>query len=140
MEMLCISCQLVIAVCTLLYLFSLQQSIEQGREGEEQEHHRRREIALGFLSLGFTVAVLAVMVIGTARLVRGARATWLRLSGRHDSILSAISATTQPFGPTSYGSVVPEVGGCEVGEVGPQWGKQGSRMFRNRIPRYLLSK
>ena len=120
MEMLQISCQLVIAVCMLVYLFSLQQSIGQGREGEKHEQHRRRETALGFLSLGFTVAVLAVMVIGTAKLLRGARATWLRLTGRHDSILSAISAMTRPFGTKSYGGAVPEVAGCEVGEVGPQ--------------------
>ena len=69
--MLCIACELVVAVCTLVHLFNLQQAVDSA--GALVVEHRSREIAFGFLSLGFTVAVLAVMTIGVDKLVRSGR-------------------------------------------------------------------
>ena len=71
MVIVCILRELVIAVCTLVFLFNLQQAVDSGREGLVQ--HKRREMALGFLSLAFTVVVLAVTVVGTDKLARGAQ-------------------------------------------------------------------
>ena len=79
--MLCILCELVIAACTLVFLFSLQQATYDGREGAVE--HTRREMALGFLSLAFTAAVLLVMVIGTEKLTRVTRTVWTRVNASH---------------------------------------------------------
>ena len=70
MEIVCILCELVITVCTLLFLFSMQQSVDSSREGFIQ--HRRREMALGFLSLAFTEGMLVVTMVGVDRLTQGA--------------------------------------------------------------------
>ena len=60
MDMLCIVCELVVAVCTLVYLFNLQQTVD-GENGGSLEH-RSREMTLGFMSLGFTVATLLSLI------------------------------------------------------------------------------
>ena len=80
-EMLCILCELVIAACTLVFLFNLQQAMQSGREGAVE--HTRRDMALGFLSLAFTAAVLLVMVIGTEKLTRVTRTAWTRVNASH---------------------------------------------------------
>ena len=72
MVIVCILRELVIAVCTLVFLFNLQQAVDSGRE-EGFVQHKRRETALVFLSLAFTVAVLVVTVVGTEKLAQGAR-------------------------------------------------------------------
>ena len=79
MDMMCIVCELGVVVCTLVHLFNLRATIHSGREGLTE--HRSREIALGFLSLGFTSAVLVVMAIGTERILRTGRTVWARVSG-----------------------------------------------------------
>ena len=71
MEILCIVCELVISVCTLVYLFSLQKTADSTREGLVQQ--RPRDLALGFTSLVISLVVLAVMVIGIDKLTRGAK-------------------------------------------------------------------
>ena len=73
-DLLCISCELVVAVCTLLYLFNLQQARDGGQEIPID--HISRETALGFLSLSFTVATLVVMAIGIEKVVRSGRTAW----------------------------------------------------------------
>lgn len=70
MDILCIVCELVISVCTLVYLFSLQKTADNSREGFVQ--HRQREVALGFMSLVISLVVLAILVIGIEKLTRGA--------------------------------------------------------------------
>ena len=60
MEILCIACELVISVCTLVYLFSLQTTADNSWEGSVQ--HRQRDVALGFMSLVISLVVLAVLV------------------------------------------------------------------------------
>ena len=70
MEILCIACELVISVCTLVCLFSLQTTADNSWEGSVQ--HRQRDVALGFMSLVISLVVLAVLVIGIEKLTRGA--------------------------------------------------------------------
>ena len=94
MELVCILCEMVIAVCTLVFLFSLQQSLDSGQEGFVQ--HRRSEMALGFLSLAFTVTVLAVAAIGTDRLTQGARTVWTHVSGNHMTAAQVGTGMEQP--------------------------------------------
>ena len=86
MDMLCISCELVVAVCTLVYQFNLQQAMDSGRRIELIEH-RSREMALGFLSFAFTVVTLVVMAIGIEKVARSGRAVWTRVRDpwRHSS-------------------------------------------------------
>ena len=97
MVIVCILCELVITSCTLVFLFNLHQAVDSGREGFVQ--HRRREMALGFLSLAFTVAVLAVTVVGTDNLARGARTVWTRVStetrGRRSGGGAVVSAAIE---------------------------------------------
>ena len=61
-------CELVVTVCTLVYLFNLQQTIDSGQE--KHMGHGSREMALVFLSLGFTVATLVVWQLALTRLHR----------------------------------------------------------------------
>ena len=68
----------VIAVCTLVYLFSLRHAVVSGVDGAVQ--HKRRDMVFGFLSLAFTLVVLVVTVIGADKLARGAHAAWERVS------------------------------------------------------------
>ena len=75
-------------------------------------------MALGFLSLCPTVAVLVVLAIGTAKLARSARAAWRCLSGVHDGTVSVGCAMTQSVGTVACVGVVPEVAGCEEEVVG----------------------
>ena len=74
MDMMLIACELVIAVCTLVYLFSLQHSVDS------ESQTRRKDMVFGFLSLACTLGVLAVTAIGADKLARGARAAWTRVS------------------------------------------------------------
>ena len=85
MDVLCNVCELVVAVCTLVYLFNLQQATNNTREGRIE--HVRREMALGFLTLAFTVATLVVMAIGIEKLVQSGRAAWARVSGNRGATL-----------------------------------------------------
>ena len=62
MVIVCILCELVITSCTLVFLFNLHQAVDSGREGFVQ--HKRRQMALGFLSLAFTLAALTLMAVG----------------------------------------------------------------------------
>ena len=78
MDMVCIVCELVVTVCTLVYLFNLQQTIDSGQE--KHMGHGSREMALVFLSLGFTVATLVVMAIGTDKIAQSGRSIWVRVS------------------------------------------------------------
>ena len=78
MDMMLIACELVIAVCTLVYLFSLRHAVVSGVDGAVQ--HKRRDMVFGFLSLAFTLVVLVVTVIGADKLARGAHAAWERVS------------------------------------------------------------
>ena len=83
--MLCIVCELVIAVCTLAHLFNLQHSVVRGQEWSPE--HICREKALGFLSLSFTLVTLVVLAIGTEKLVRSGWTVWARVSGNPGAIL-----------------------------------------------------
>ena len=85
MEMVVIVCELVVAVCTLVYLFSLQHSVDSGVDGVSQD--RRRDVAYGFVSLALTLAVLVVMAIGVDKLVQCGQAVWTRFSTNLDSAL-----------------------------------------------------
>ena len=77
--MACVACELVIAVCTLVHLFNLQQTLHSGQD--RRTDGVSTEMALGFLSLGFTVATLVVMVLGTDKIARSGRTVWARVSG-----------------------------------------------------------
>ena len=77
MDMMLIACELVIAVCTLVYLFSLQHSVDSGVDGASQ--HKRRDMAFGFLSLACTSGVLFGTVIGADKLARVAHTVWTRV-------------------------------------------------------------
>ena len=78
MVIVCILCELVITSCTLVFLFNLHQALDSGRDGFVQ--HKRRQMALGFLSLAFTLAALTLMAVGIDKLRRGARTVWTRVS------------------------------------------------------------
>lgn len=95
MEMLCVFCELVIAVCTLVYLFNLQQTADSSRD-----------LALSFLSLTFTVAVFAMAVIGPDRVSRGAHTVLSRISGTPRSPLAG-EALRRPDEVSTSVSVLP---------------------------------
>ena len=95
----------MIAVCTLVFLFSLQQA---GHIGEEGVQNRRKDMALGFMSLAFTVAVLAVTVVGTDQLTRVAHTVWSHVSGTVvNSTLVGGARKRTHGGDPSFGVVVP---------------------------------
>ena len=91
LDMLCIVCELVVAVCTLVYLFNLQQTVD-GENGGSLEH-RSREMTLGFMSLGFTLATLVVMAIGADKLAQSGRTVWARLRENLGTAVSRGGAT-----------------------------------------------
>lgn len=93
MDMVVIACELVVAVCTLVYLFSLQRSVATGMDGASQ--HRRMDMAMGFLSLAFTLAVLIVTAIGADKLAQGAHAVWERVSAASLSVFGAMRRRSQ---------------------------------------------
>ena len=70
MEMVCISCEAVVTVLTLVYLFHLQDMAQADD----------REIALAFLSLAATLVAMAGAAIGAATILRAARATWTHVT------------------------------------------------------------
>ena len=89
--MACVACELVIAVCTLVHLFNLQQTLHSGQD--RRTDGVSTEMALGFLPLGFTVATLAVMAIGTEKIVRSGRAVLARVTENLETTLSHGGAT-----------------------------------------------
>lgn len=116
MEVMCILCELVIAVCTLLSLFNLKQAVDRGREGVTQR--RRRYMALASC-LAFTVGVLAVTAVGTDKLARGAGTVWARVSATRMIRLSGaaiVPATIEKVG-NAEAAIAIEGGAGEVGIV-----------------------
>ena len=65
MEMMLIVCELVVAVCTLAYLFSLQHLVDSGVDEVSQSRHK--DVAFGSLSLAFTLPVLAAASAAASR-------------------------------------------------------------------------
>lgn len=131
MEILCIVCELVISVCTLVYLFSLQKTADSTREGLVQQ--RPRDLALGFTSLVISLVVLAVMVIGIDKLTRGAKQVavitrrisrirysggggWLAVSSNHAERAPRASVCNSTLGPTEEPGNADEARGEEEAE------------------------
>ena len=110
--MLCIVCELVVAVCTLVELINLRQAIDNGRDMHIE--HVRREMALGFLSLFCTVATLVMMASGTENLLRGGQTVWARMSGTLGGTL------LHGGGPKIHSEVSTTVGGVPVSGEGTQ--------------------
>ena len=91
MEVACIVCELVVVSCTLVHLWGLHCRPEGVEVGALE--HRRRDMVLGFLSLAFTLAVLAMTAIGTDKLVRSGRTIWTYIRGNRSTILPHGGAT-----------------------------------------------
>ena len=105
MEMAVIVCELVVAVCTLVYLFSLQHSVDNGAGRLSQ--YKSRDIALGFLSLAFTLGVLVVTAIGPEMLARSALAAWSHATAASVSVIRPMGqrsdfSTSVGVVPVSY--------------------------------------
>lgn len=74
-NILCIACEVVVTVCALVYLFHLRHSVDTARARAMHD----RELALAFLSLGVTLATLAVTAVGTGKAALATRAAWARI-------------------------------------------------------------
>ena len=108
MEIVVIVCELVIAVCTLVYLFGLQHSVDSGVDAVSQ--HSRREMALGFLSLAFTLGVLVVTAIGTDKVTRGVHALVSRVRATSAHSLSVFGPMTRRGECSTSVGIVPVSG------------------------------
>ena len=115
MDMLCIVCELVVAVCTLVHLFNLQHSVVGGQEWALE--NGGREKALGFLSLGLTLATLVVMAIGTEKLVQSGRTVVARVTGKlRASLIHSGVTKVHGHASMSLGDLSGDVDGA--GDVG----------------------
>ena len=119
MDLVVIFCELVIAVCTLVYLFSLRHSLgnsmDETSHGEDDSlQHRPRDIAFGFLSLACTLAVLLATVIGPDKLARGAQAAWTRVSETSVRSLSVFRHMRRCSDFSTSVGVVPVLGDVAV--------------------------